>query len=154
MHLWTLLVGLIFAADIFAIAQIPAPQPAPDPNVPFVVAERIFTVPDIDGKHRIESPGLMRIAKSQAERNATTGDSKGHTVLDNHVAVYGVMAENSGMAADWEAMYRVWARSPQHRDNRNGPFPYIGYHMAKGAAGNFFVVVYGSRKGDYNTLGE
>jgi hypothetical protein len=154
MYLWTLFTGLIFVADIFAIAQIPATLPAPDPNVPFVVAERILTPIDIDGKHRIESPGLMRIAKAQAERNATTGNYSEHTVLDNHVAIYGVMAENVGWASDWGAMYRVWNRSPRHEANRNGPFPYIGYHMAKGATGNFFVVVYGSRKGNYTEVQE
>jgi len=146
MHFWTLVTGLIFCADVFALAYEPTPQVQSD--APFVVAERILTPIDIDGKNRLLSPPLMKLAKEQAERNATNGNPLGHRNLDNHINQFGVMAENAGTAADWEAMYRTWRKSPDHLTNIQSGLQYMGYAVATSVSGQkCYIVVYGSRNG-------
>jgi hypothetical protein len=116
-----------------------------------VVAERILTVADTDGHNRIESPGLMLLAQKQAERNATSGNPKGHTDLNLHVGQYGVMAENAGTSSDWEWMYKVWHKSGQHHNNIESDLKYIGYAVETSpkTGQKCFVVLYSSRRGEY-----
>jgi len=105
------------------------------------------TVVEIDGHQRIVSVGLMRLAARRAELNATANNPLIHTNLDEHVAVFGVMAENVGTAEDWQAMYKTWRNSYQHAHNIQSNLKYVGYSMfvAPSSGMPCFVVVYSSR---------
>lgn len=146
MSLWSVITGLIFFADVFALANLPAAEKYP--NAPFVVAERIMTPIDVDGKNRLKSEALCRLAQKQADRNATNDYPLGHTRLNDYIEQFGVMAENSGTAPDWESMYKIWRNSPDHLTNIRSGLQYMGYAVATSVSGQkCYVVVYGSRDG-------
>lgn len=99
------------------------------------------------GKVRKVGPGLTALAQERADFNATNNTPKAHTDLNKHVGAYGVMAENVGTAASWDAMYAVWRASPQHNANINAGLKFVGYGEATCPATGqkCFVVIYASR---------
>jgi len=95
-------------------------------------------------KHRQRNIQLAAIAQELAERMATNKTLL-HTDLQQHVKLYGVLAENVAFAQSLDGAYAIWFRSSEHLGNYNGPFKYYGIGKADGIGGTYYCIIYSSR---------